>query len=259
MSNDNADTPVDSGGANAFARGGLARPLQVGQMLVALLVIIALVATWALAHQRSTPRSTISVSGSATVQGKPDTINFQIGVHTQSDTASVALSSNNLKAQALINALESHGVKKSDIQTSNLNLNQTYANNGTPNGYAVDNSLNVTMHNISGAGTTIDGAIRSVGNGATLSGVTLSISNQKALLATARARAVLEARRAADQLASAAKTHVVGLVSLVDQENQPSPLPFNSFKTATNPASVPVEAGSQAITVQVSVVYAIAN
>ena len=251
---DNANQPQSS------PKTALRRPLQLGQALIVIVVVAALVGAWAIGHSRPSARSTISVSGSASVQGTPDTINFQIGVHTQ-NAAAAALTSNNQKVAALIKALERGGVKKRDIQTSNLNLYQNFSNNGTPDGYSVDNSLSVTSHDLNRAGTTIDQAIRAVGNGATLSGVTLSISDQNALLAKARAKAVANARTTADQLAKAAGTSVTGVVSLTDQENQPSPIIYNSFKgVATTAApSVPIQAGTQSIDVQVSVVYTLAG
>lgn len=246
--------------SRSHSTASLRRPLQLGQALAVVLIVAALVGAWSIGHQRSSARSTISVTGSASVQGTPDTINFEIGVHTQSASAAQALSSNNRKVAALISALENGGVKKRNIQTANLSLYQNYNSNGTANGYAVDNSLSVTMHNIAGTGTVIDRAIRSVGNGATLSGVTLSITNQNALLAKARARAVANARTTANQLARSAGTHVTSVVSLVDQENLPSPVFFNSFKAANvAQPSVPVQAGTQSINVQVSVVYLLAS
>ena len=263
MTNDSAEANenLDSVASTSTSARALRRPLQLGQTLIAIAVVGALIGAWAIGHQRSSARSTISVTGSATVRGTPDTINFQIGVHTQNSAAALALSSNNQKVSALIKALESGGVKKRDIQTSNLNLYQNFNNNGSANGYAVDNSLSVTMHNISGAGVTIDQAIRAVGNGATLSGVTLSITNQNALLEKARTRAVSNARSTANQLARAAGTHVTSVISLVDQENQTPPVVFNSFKGVAGIAapSVPVEAGSQTINVQVSVVFSLAS
>ena len=261
MTSENTEHHTDATRGAAPGSRTMGRPLNVGQVLIAVVIVAALVGAWAIGHQRPATRSTISVSGTATVKGTPDTIDFQIGVHTENPTAALALSSNNQKVAALIRALLSGGVKKRDIQTSNLNLYQNYTNNGVANGYAVDNSLRVTMHNIPGAGNTIDRAIRAVGNGATLSGVTLSITDQNALLAKARERAVLNARTTANQLANAAGTHVTSVVSLVDQENQTPPITFNSFKGVASTASpsVPIEAGSQSITVQVSVVYSLAN
>jgi len=50
------------------------------------------------------------VTGSGTVQGTPDTINFQIGINTVNPLASTALTVNNLKVSALEKALMRNGV-----------------------------------------------------------------------------------------------------------------------------------------------------
>ncbi len=230
--------------------------------VVVVLVVALLVTTWLLGHRTPGAQATISVSGSATVTGHPDTMNFQLGVHTVSPSSNKALDTNNVKIQALINSLLRDGIKRVDIQTSGLNVSQNYNPNGSPNGFAVDDTLNVTSHDLSTAGATIDRAVHVAGNGVTLNGVTLSISNENALLARARTRAVANARTAADQLAKAAGTHVTGVRSLNDQENPITPIFYGAMKTAPSAngtPSIPIEAGTQSVSVQVNVVFTISN
>jgi len=235
------------------------RPVLV---VVILLVVALLVTSWLIGHRSAGAQATISVSGSATVTGHPDTMNFQIGVHTVSPASSSALDANNVKIQALINSLLKDGIKRADIQTSGLNLSQNYSPNGSPSGFAVDNTLNVTSHDLTTTGATIDRAVHAAGNGVTLNGVTLSISDEKALLALARTRAVTHARTAADQLAMAAGTHVTGVRSLSDQENPITPIFYGAMKataSANGAPSVPIEAGTQSVSVQVNVVFTMSN
>ena len=233
------------------------------QLLVTLIVFAVLVVgvlVWN--HPRQSSRSTISVNGTATVQGKPDTANFQMAIHTTALSAAAALSANNVKMQALLAALKAGGVASKDVQTSGLNVYQNFNNNNQPTGYGVDDSVSVTIHGLSQAGSIIDRAVRAGGNGVSVNGVTLSISNQSSLLKDARTQAVQDARRTADQLASAAGSRVTGVVTIVDQENQPTPpIMYNSFKTATvaGATSTPISAGSQSVSVQVAVVYQIAG
>lgn len=228
-------------------------------VVILLLVVGLLAASWLIGHRGSGAPATISVSGSATVTGHPDTMNFQIGVHTVAPASSNALDTNSAKIQALITSLLKDGIKRADIQTSGLNLYQNYTPNGSPSGFAVDNTLNVTSHDLTTAGATIDRAVHAAGNGVTLSGVTLSISDERALLALARARAVTHARAAADQLAKAAGTHVTGVKSLNDQENPITPISFGAMKSAAGAPSVPIEAGTQSVNVQVNVVFTMSN
>ena len=111
------------------------------------------------------------------------------------------------------------------------------------------------------AGAAIDAAAHAVGNGIQLSGVTFSISNQSKYLAAARARAIQNAHTAASQIAKGGGTTVGSIVKLIDEENAPSTgivYPFSSLAAAAN-KNVPIEAGTQAVSVQVKVVYALAS
>ena len=202
------------------------------------------------------PRATITVTGSGTVEGTPDTVSFQIGVHTSSPTATAALEANNSQVRALESTLARDGVQKRDMQTSNLNISENRNRYNVLTGFSVDDDLNVTTHDISRAGAAIDAAARAVGNGVQLYGVTFSISDQSGLLATARAKAMQNARTEADQIAQGAGLALGGVVRVTDNENGSSPIPFLAYGAAGIASrSVPIEAGSQPVNVQVTVVY----
>ncbi len=204
---------------------------------------------------------TITVTGSGTVTGVPNTLSFQIGVSTTASSAQSALTQNNAKVSALEASLTSNGVTKKNLQTSGLNIYDQTNNEGNITGFTVEDDLTVTTHDLKHAGTIIDGAAQVAGNGVQLSGVTFSISNQSSLLAAARARAVRNAHVEATQLAKGANSTVVGLVRVTDQENTGSTgivYPYRDFAAATSTA-VPIQAGSQQINVQVTVIYRLSN
>ena len=156
-----------------------------------------------LGHARHAVTSTITVTGSGTVQGTPDTINFQIGVATVNPTATAALSENDTKVRALEAALLKNGVTKKEMQTSGLNIYDNTNNQGVVTGFTVQDTLNVTMHKVLRAGTAIDAAARAAGNGVQLDGVSFTITNDSSLLRAARIRAMDNAHLAAGQLATA--------------------------------------------------------
>ena len=230
-------------------------------LMVTVLVVVAVgFIGVVLGHSRNTTSATVTVTGSGTVQGTPDTINFQIGVHTVSATATAALAQNTAKVYALEAALRSDGVTNKQMQTANLNIYENSDNSGHVTGFSVEDSLNITMHNTNRAGAAIDAAAHAVGNGIVLNGVSFSITNQSKLLAGARSRAMKNARLAAGELASAGGTHVTTIVRVTDQENQ-GMSNFYSLpaSTASFKAAVPIQAGSQPITVQVTVVYSLSS
>jgi uncharacterized protein YggE len=256
------DTMTDSS-AEATPRRGEPRPFGPGYVtliVIVALVIIVGVAGVALGRSKSSAPGTISVTGSGSVMGAPDTVTVQLGVQTTAGTATLALRENNAKTNALIASLKRNGVKPKDMQTSGLDLYTNTNNAGQVTGFSVDDTLTVTIHNIKKAGTAIDAAANAVGNGIQLNGVTLSISNDSKYLAAARAKAMHNARTAASEIASAGGAHIGAVVKIVDEENTNTYVYPMFAAAATNAAalkSVPIQAGNQAVSVQVQVVFAL--
>ena len=208
---------------------------------------------------------TITVTGSGTVQGVPDTLQFSVGVVTVRGTATGALTANDATVQRLENALVRRGIKQKDLQTSDLNIYENTNNQGQLTGFTVDDTLNVTMHgvdkpgNLAKAGGAIESAARAAGNGIQFNGITFSITNQSSLLAAARIKAMNDALTEARQDASAGGTSVGGVVKISDQVNQqvqPFTYGFAAANTSLH-AGVPLEAGTQPVSVQVTVVYSL--
>lgn len=207
---------------------------------------------------------TITVTGSGTVQGVPDTLQFSVGVDTVRGTATGALSANDVTMQNLENTLRRHGVEKKDLQTSNLNIYENTNNKGVLTGFTVDDTLNVTMNNVNDkgnlakAGGAIEGAAQAAGQGIQFNGITFSITNQSSLLAAARAKAMQDALTEAQQDATAGGTSVGGVVKINDQVNQqvePITYGFSDYASAERASGVPLESGTQPVSVQVTVEY----
>lgn len=253
------DAPVPTGAHGAPYVGGPLSKARGVTVLVAVLVVAAVaLAGVALGHSQSSPKATITVTGSGTVQGTPDTLNFQVGVNTVASDAATALAENNARVASVESALLGHGVTRKELQTSGLDIYENTNNSGVVTGFTVDDILNVTMHRLSNAGAAIDAAAHAAGNGVQLYGITFSISNQSKLLGAARARAMQNARTEATQVASGGKSSVSAIVRITDQENSSSSNVIYPLGTAQPSASkVPIQAGSQSITVQVTVVYAL--
>lgn len=230
-------------------------------MVTALVVVAVGFAGVALGDTKGAVRtSTITVTGSGTVRGVPDTINFQIGVSTTNPTATGALGESDARVRQLEAALAKNGVTRVEMQTSGLNIYQNTNQYGAVTGFTVQDTLSVTMHQVKRAGTAIDAAARAVGNGVQFDGVSFTITNDSALLRAARVRAIDDAHLAASQIADAGGSRVTGIVKITDKENQSSGI-YNAplASGAAFKASVPIETGSQPINVQVTVVYSLST
>ena len=248
-------------------RAGL-NPIAWLTAAVAILIVV-IVAVAGIAYGRSTKgtTATITVTGSGTVQGTPDTVSFNVGVHTIRASAAAALDANDRRVKALENSLIRYGVPTKDLQTSGLSIYEQTDSSGNITGFSVDDNLNVTVTNTTSsasvldakAGTIIDVAAKQAGRGINFGGVTFSISNESSYLMSARARAMHSAMAAASQLASGANRSVTGIVRVTDQEStqQQSPYPFFGYAAALNSRSVPIQVGRQPVNVQVTVVYTI--
>ena len=231
-------------------------------MVVLALVIVGVGGVAFGRSSRSTPAvpptATVTVTGTGTIQGTPDTCSFTVGIDTVRPTAVLALAANNTQMRALERVLHQEGIPLADLQTENLSIYQQTNSAGVTTGWDVNDTLSVTDHDIAHAGRVIDAAARIAGNGISFGGVSFSISNESKLLAAARRQAMQSAQTEASQLAAGANASVTGIVKVTDQESSGIQPPFPFFGLAqASAAAVPIRAGHQPVSVQVTVVYSL--
>lgn len=202
----------------------------------------------------------ITVTGNGIVSGTPNQLTLDMGVQVNGASVDSALQQANQAASQVISALRGQGVAASDIQTSGLYIQPNYGSNSqTPTGYGASESLTATLNNISAAGAQIQAAVHAGGNAVTVDGVSLNLTDTSGLLASARVRAVADARAKAAQYAQALGQPLGPVVSISDQTQAPSaPVPFAANSAAGKASSVPINPGSQQLTVSVTVVFALA-
>lgn len=204
---------------------------------------------------------TISVSGSGKVFMTPDIAYITIGVHTESATATAAVSDNNEQAQAVIAALQAAGIDAKDIQTSNFSIypQQQYDDQGKPTGeirYSVDNSVMVTVRDVANVGDLLDTVVKAGAN--TINGIQFDVENRTAALSEARKAAIADARAKAQELAKAAGVEL-GEVQTISEYTSGGPQPLYDLRAgapaAEMAASVPVQTGQMQVTLEVSVTF----
>jgi uncharacterized protein len=200
---------------------------------------------------------TVTVDGYGSVNGTPNQAIISLGVQTQARTAAAAMRANAIKANALVKALEADGVTPPDLQTSGLSVQPNYNNAGDVIlDYQVNNSLTVTVDNLTQAGPIIDDAGRIAGNAVLVNSITFAVQNETALLGQARAAAVEQAVGQARVMATAAGMALGPLCSLVDNTSESVPPPvFSQTEAAPAAAKTPIEAGSEQVTADITAVY----
>ncbi len=201
----------------------------------------------------------ITVTGTGVVSGTPNQLTLSMGVQVNGASVDSALQQANQAASQVTAALRTQGVAAADIQTSGLYVQPNYGSGSqTPSGYAASESLTATLVNIAAAGAQIQAAVHAGGNAATVDGISLDLTDTSGLLATARARAVADARTKAAQFAQALGQPLGPVISISDQTQAPSlPVPM-SVPAAGRASPVPISPGSQQLSISVTVVYALA-
>jgi uncharacterized protein len=205
----------------------------------------------------------LNVNGNAQVILSPDIAYITIGVHSEAKSATEAVAANNTQTQAVITAVKAQGVDAKDIQTTNFNVYQQekFSPTGESQGifFMVDNTVYVTMRDLTKIGDILDSAIAAGAN--SVYGITFDVQNKEAALATGRDQAMADAKAQAEQLASAAGATLGDVQSISYYSSAPSPIYYdNKVAPASGVgggASVPISTGQLTLTVSVSVTYAL--
>lgn len=205
---------------------------------------------------------TISVSGMGRVLLSPDIADLRLGVTITAATVEAARAGNAAAMTAVIASLKANGIVDRDIQTTILSLSPVYdwAANTTPPkliGYTLTNTIAVTIRDLDAVGEAIDDALDA---GATsLDSISFRVEDQTAAETRAREAAMADAKAKAKTLASAAGVAIVGVVS-ISESVAPVPYPIyygEMAGAAARDASTPVQAGTNEVSVTVSVTYLI--
>ena len=212
-----------------------------------------------IAVQTQPPQRTVTVTGTGKVTLTPDIAYISIGVHTENASATDAVSGNNTQAQAVIKAIKGFGVADKDIQTTNFSINpqqQTDAN-GKVTGiiYAVDNTVYVTVRDLTKLGDLLDSTVTAGANN--INSIQFDVADKTAALSQARLAAVADASKQANELTKATNV-TLGDVQTISYYDSTAPVTVQYDRVALAapaPASVPVQAGSMQIYTTVTIVY----
>ena len=205
---------------------------------------------------------TLNVNGVGQIYLSPDIAYIYIGVHSESQTASDAVTSNKTQTGAVIDAIKNAGVEKKDIRTTNFSIypSQQYGPDGKPTGttYMVDNTVYVTVRNLDTLGSLLDDAVSAGAN--SINSIQFDLADKTQALKDARAKAMEDAKTQAQELAGAAGVSLGNIQTVSFYDN--SPVPMFSGKGGGGGAmaadsSVPIQPGQLSISVSVNMVYEI--
>ncbi|MCD4672722.1 MAG: SIMPL domain-containing protein [Anaerolineaceae bacterium] len=231
--------------------------LKILAVIVLLSVVLSACGTIPAANSNPCPPS-ISVTGRSDIFLTPDIAYVYIGVHTESENVADALNENNAQSQSISSTLEELGVAKEDVQTSAFNIYpfQDYgpfgptpgATEDPPTKYAVDNTVFVTVRDLSKLGHILDSVVRNGAN--SIHNVEFDVEDKTEALAQARKEAIENGRSLAEEMAQAANISLGDLISLsVHGSDNAQPLYMEKGLGGMRAASeVPTSAGQLVLT-----------
>jgi uncharacterized protein YggE len=168
----------------------------------------------------------LAVTGTGTVYLTPDVAYIYIGVHTENEDISQAVSDNNDAAQSVKNALVDYGVAEKDIQTSNFSIwpNQQYdpaTGEKTGTIYNVDNNVYVTVRDLENMGDILAASINAGAN--SINSIQFDVADKSAGQAEARQKAVDNASALAEELADITDVNLGEIQTISYSDNQGYP------------------------------------
>lgn len=203
----------------------------------------------------------LSVNGVGRATIVPDMATVNVGVHTEAENISEALEANTAQANTISRVLQELGVEEKDIQTSNFNV---YPNDrwnpmtGEVEGryYVVENTVNVTVRNLSSLGEVLNTVIKAGAN--SIYGISFNVIDRSAAVAEARNLAIADAKAKAEAVAASADVKLGEIISIsVYEGGAPVGYYDGIGGVVAEEKEVPIAAGTLTITMECNVSYAI--
>jgi len=232
----------------------------IGGMVILGLLLSAFVSSQTTQGESSSVR-TLGVTGTGQVYLTPDIATISIGVRTDHESASEAVTDNNAQIQQVVTALKDLGVAEKDIQTSNFSIypQQQYDDQGnvTSTIYVVENTVMVTIRDLEMLGDVLDAAVSNGAN--SIYGIQFDVEDKTAAYTEARQKAVEDAQVKAGELADASGVSLGQIQTISETSTYPGPM-FDARGGGAEQAvasAVPISPGQITITSDVNIIYMI--
>jgi uncharacterized protein YggE len=203
---------------------------------------------------------TLNVNGLGSTNLTPDIAYIYIGVHSEGATASEVVDANKVQTNAVLDALKKAGVDEKDLRTTNFSIwpSQQYSPEGTVTGtvYMVDNTVYVTVRDLDGLGDLLDDTIAAGAN--SINSIQFDVADKTAAVKEARAKAVEDAKKQAQELADAAGVKLGEIQNISFYDNSPYPVfegKGGGGGGVAAQSAVAIQPGQLTISVSVSIAY----
>jgi uncharacterized protein len=246
-------------------------------MLVAAVVALGLVVAYLLGAgggsaqaSPTTPSSqngdakprTLVTTGTGRSIGVPDELTFSLSVGLVRSDLQTALADANSTMNSVLTRLDQLGVRRSDVQTTGLQMNAVYDYHSygppTLRGYRVSQRAEVLVRDLTLGGRAVSAAVETGGNDVRVGNIGLRIADTDSLLAQSRQAAVKEATAKAQEYADATGQELGDVLSLREvHASIPRPQPLAYARAAFDVAGkvLPIRAGKDKLAVTVKIVW----
>ncbi len=208
-------------------------------------------------------QKSITVTGTGVVKIVPDIAYINIGVTSQNENVTDAISENSSQAQAIKEKLVNLGIAEEDIQTSSFSVypqsNYDYQGNITGTTFVVNNNVYVTVRDLSSMGELLGGITESGAN--SIYGISFDVQDKSDALTQSRALALEFARQQAEEVAEASGVELGDIITVSVSSNDVPYIVSDSYGMGggsyISAAKVPISAGNYVISSSVTVQYEI--
>ena len=208
-------------------------------------------------------QKSITVTGTGVVKIVPDIAYINIGVTSQNENITDAISENSAQAQAIKDALVSLGVEEGDIQTSSFSVypqsNYDYEGNVTDTTFVVNNNVYVTVRDLSTMGELLGTITESGAN--SIYGINFDVKDKSAALTQSRELALEFAQAQAEEVAEASGVKMGDILTVSVNSSDIPYIVSDAYGMGgggyTSAAKVPISAGNYVISSSVTVQYEI--
>jgi len=206
--------------------------------------------------QVATRPPSITAVGTGSVSVTPDLARVDVGVFTQAATAQEASQANATLASTVINALQSLLGSSASIKTVNYSLSPVYNNppagqNATIIGYSVNNTVEVTLKDLTKIGQTVDTAIQSGAN--RVQGISFDLQDRNAPTAQALKAAAAEAVSQAAAIAAGLNVHTGSVLHASEGVNTSVPVVGVAAPTSSTPVQTGLVVIQASVTLEVAI------
>ncbi len=206
---------------------------------------------------------TITVVGQGSVRVQPDIARVSIGVETSADAVDDAVAENELKMEAVLDALRETGIEDKDIQTMHYSIQierypepellalGTESEAAQPQ-YRVSNMANVIVRDLESVGGVLDAVIEAGANN--VWGVSFALDDPQAAQAKAREDAVADAQARAEALADLGSV-TLGPIMAMSEIISGGPAPLAMFAEQAMSGGGSISPGEVEIGYSLQVIY----